>query len=188
MQHTQAKDVIQEMHWANLTPPANSLYLPQGVSQVAAQPGSNALLVQATVGGYVQVRKIVEMLDVKGYTFAPTLTFLRLPSGDKHFNWVDGPTQDLEVGILADGTKAFQEITKAGITSKKIKLYSRSVYDPIQLVIDTPRLNPDGSLTLNFTTTSWDGFPVQISSIHRGDVLAVRGKSFSSVTLIQVDY
>lgn len=186
LQHTKAADIVQEMHWSSQ--PANSIFtLPPGTKYVFAEP-PNTLLVLATPDGFEETKNIVKALDKTGYAFAPTLTFLSVPAGDTHIRWIEDPAAGLEVTAVPGGAKAFQEIMATGAVAKAVKIDQFLLYDPIDLIADTPHLHGDGLLTLDFAFGCWNGPPVQVSGVHRGDVLAVRGKQLFQVTLIRVNY
>ncbi len=187
LQHTQASDIVQEMHWSG--PPSDSLFtLPEGVEHIFAETKSNTLLVRATPDGDTETRNIVKVLDKAGYAFAPTLAFLPAPKGDTHIHWTDASTQGLEVRVLPGGEETFRAIIKSGAPAKTVNLDRFLLYNPIDLIVDTPRLRGDGSLMLDFSYGCWNGPPVEVSGIRRGDVLVVRGRQLSCATLIQVNY
>ena len=187
--HTKAADVIDEMHWHNPTSYSYIFNMPWGVEHVSAEGGDHSLWLRATVDAYAETERIVTVLDREGYKFAPSLTFLPVPAGDTRLKWMDGPTQGLEVSSPDERVaKAFGELTASGAKTETIRLDEWSHYKPIDLVVDVPRLRPDGSLTLDFTRSCWDGPPVEVSGVHPGDVLAVRGKLNAQVTLVQVNY
>ncbi len=187
--HTKAADIIDEMHWHNPMSYGYIYNMPWGVEHVSAVGGENALWLRATVDAYAKTNSIVKVLDQAGYKFAPTLTFLRVPAGDTRLKWMDSPTQGLEVSRPDKRiAKAFGELTEAGTETKTIHLDEWSHYDPIDLVVNSPSLHGDGSLTLGFTHSCWNGPPVEVSGVHSGDVLAVRGKSNPQVALVQVSY
>lgn len=187
--HARAPDIIEEMHWHSPASYGYIFNMPWGVEHVSAVGSDDALWLHATVDAYAETKDIVTVLDRAGYKFAPTLTFLQVPPGDTHLHWLDGPTQGLEVSSTHERTaNAFWELTNAGTETKTIRLGEWSLYNPIDLVVDAPKLRPDGLLTLDFTYGCWNGPPVEVSSIHSGDVLAVRSKQNPQVTLVQVNY
>ena len=187
--HTKAADVIDEMHWHNPTSYGYIYNMPWGVEHVSAEGSDNSLWLRATVDAFAETKSIVKVLDRAGYKFAPSLAFLRVPAGDMRLKWTNGPAQGLEVSNLNRKiAKAFQELTKTGTETKTIRSGEWSHYDPIDLVVDAPKLRPDGSLTLGFTYNCWNGPPVEVSGIRPSDVLAVRGAGSLQVTLIQVNY
>ena len=187
--HAKAPDIIEEMHWHNPTSYGYIFNMPWGVEHVSAVGSDDALWLRATVDAYAETKGIVKVLDKGGYKFVPALTFLPVPAGDTRLKWMNSPTWGLEVSSTEERTaNAFRELIKAGTETKTIRLGEWSLYDPIDLVVDTPKLRPDGLLTLDFTYGCWNGPPIEVSGIHSGDVLAVRSKQNSQITLVQVNY
>lgn len=196
LQNTVPADILKALHWDQA---AN---LPTGVTRISAQSATNSLAVFATPSGFAKVRDLVRLLDVaprqvqtkmalayvtdaeleaSGVVFesAPLPSFLTTPVTNAKYAAGSGVALLLQTLTKQDAITQAPVITTtdnvAAITTMSTTLPSQAVLSETFAV--TPRINSDGSVTLNLHLVLLDGTAKReiktLRTVKNGDTLIV---------------
>lgn len=172
LQHAVPSDILKFTHWDE------GAALPEGVARVSAEPGDNALYIEATPEGYKRVKDIVRKLDIAARRVQVRSAFIYArvadvqaaalhldlvpPSGAQSpFQIASGPGVDQ---LLAALTKRGTVVaTPRNTTTNNVPAsISQQSTDPDGSLVRqigfalTPRINSDNTVTLSLhPTLSW---------------------------------
>jgi len=165
LQHMVPNNVIKRMHWEDTGNATANPNLPEGVSQIVALPENNSLRVSATKDGFQRLKEIVAGLDVAPRKITVHWEIVNVPQADWGRMTLETDKGDTKQQILAIQKGHYPTVSSSIVTTTDGVEATVSMQTQVPfglpakrgfVTIGTetkvkPRLNEDGSITLQFS-------------------------------------